>query len=100
MQRKHLSKGELGSLNIKLLVGMANEAHVLAKPQDIITSLSQIGGINGETIEKTWQFCMFVPEGPKDRDLDPDLKLVWLISTKARAHATSQLSKCLLSKSD
>ena len=79
---------------------MANEAHVLAKQQDIITSLSQIGGINGETIDKTWQFCMFNPEEPKDRDLDPDLKLVWSISTKARAHATSQLSKCLLSKSD
>ena len=31
---------------------------------------------------------MFVPEVPKDCDLDPDLKLVWSISTKARAHAT------------
>ena len=48
-----------------LLAGMANEAHVLAKQQDIITSLSQIRGINGETIEKTWQFCMFVPEDSK-----------------------------------
>ena len=60
------------------------------KPQDIITSLSQIGGINGETIEKTWQFCMFVPEVPKDCDLDPDLKLVWSISTKARSHASAK----------
>ena len=60
----------------------------MAKPQDVLKSLSQIGHRIGENIEKTCQFGLTDPEGPKDRDLDPGLKLVWSISTKARAHAT------------
>ena len=60
----------------------------MAKPQDVLKSLSQIGHRIGENIEKTCQFGFTDPEGPKDRDLDPGLKLVWSISTKARAHAT------------
>ena len=59
----------------------------MAKPQDVLKSLSQIGHRIGENIEKTCQFGLTDPEGPKDRDLDPGLKLVWSISTKARAHA-------------
>ena len=61
----------------------------MAKPQDVLKSLSQIGHRIGENIEKTCQFGLTDPEGPKDRDLDPGLKLVWSISTKARAHASS-----------
>ena len=41
-------------------------------------------------LKKTCQFGLTDPEGPKDRDLDPGLKLVWSISTKARAHASNE----------